>query len=171
MSENDVVEEGTVLDPDPGRQAAFEEMQAAWKRQYETLDILKETAKTMLGYTSVFLGLIGVLQISGFFALPSITYKALGAVCAAAYIVLVCLCLGVMSPAGMFGPILAEWNTLALYMFNKENNELLNRRIYDYVEAIEMNNQVLKKKALQVKWAGVLFPLIIVLLFLMGLFA
>jgi len=156
---------------DPGRLAAFEEMQGVWKRQYESLAILKETAKTILGYTSLFLGLLSVLQISNFFSSPSVIYKWLGGAAAASYICLVWLCLTIIAPTEVYAPIDSEWDVLAEYLFDKSGDALLEQRIVSYLGVIKDNDIVLAKRSAMLKWAGRLFAAIVLLLFLMGLAA
>lgn len=156
---------------DPGRQAALEEMQGVWKRQYESLDTVKSTAKTIMGYSSLLLGLIGVLQLSGLFSSLSGLYVFLAVTTAVAYIVLVCICVTIINMTVFYGPILSDWKMLDKQLFNKTDNKLLEQRIADYLCAIEKNNEVLKKRVEMLNFAIILFPVIIALLFLMGLAA
>jgi len=157
--------------PDPGRQAALEEMQGVWARQYESLAILKENAKTILSYTSLFLGLIGILQISNFFSSPSIVYKWLASAAAIGYIVLVWLTLTILGPAKVQGPIDSDRGVLEEYFYDKTGDELVEQRIASYLGAIRKNDVVIMKRAVMLTWASRLFATIIFLLFLMGIFA
>lgn len=148
-----------------------EEMQAVLKRQYDGMDAIKATARSILSAASLITALLGAFQI--FTARIDPAYQGLypyGILAALVlYIGLIAGCAMALMPVTMKGPIAANWPELSAQFVGKADREIMKVRLSGLLNAIELNAPLLRKMRWVTVLAGILLVIEVVLLVLLSL--
>ena len=141
----------------------IEEAQNVLKRQHEGITALNAKARSLLSATSMILALIGTLQLT----LKDYHGQAFWILFGAAlvlYAVLVLLTTMVQQPVTLSGPVAAEWEVISVEFARHNRIEMLEQRLTDTLNAIDLNRPAISKKRTQSSFAGLLLPIIVVIL-------
>ncbi len=154
-----------------GLKVCVDEMNRNLKFQYEGIDSLKATARSILSAASLVTGLMGILQL----VRPAIQADFVGlynfGIVAAVlmYIGLIVASVRSITAITMFAPVAADWMVVQTTFANKSGADLLNMQISALQQAIRANEPIIKHQRDLVLTACVLLPAIVVVLFAMSL--
>jgi len=167
MSENNVVYKNERITLD----IALDEMKKTLSRQFEGLDIFKETAKNLFGASSLVLSLIGALQL----VRPNIVnewvciYNAMIILALSLYAFMLAICLWVILPTKLYQPVGTDWDEIYKF-FTGDEIFIYRNYLLAYTKTVEeMNPPVLRSRRIALYIAGILLFLIISLLLLLSL--
>jgi len=154
-----------------GYETSIEEARSQLNRQFESVDALREIARTLLSSASLVFAFLGVFQLVFTPSKPPYTVWhgfVLSAI-VALYVSLVVICVVVVSPAGMNGPIEPTWETLYSAFVSRSGVELLRMQLSAYLNAIALNDKTISRRQRLTVIAGALLPAISVLLAVLGM--
>lgn len=154
-----------------GLKVCVDEMNRNLKLQYEGVDVLKATARSILSAASLVSGLMGVLQLARpVVKADFLELYNLGIVVAVVlYVALIIVCVISITGITMFAPVAADWRTLKTTFAVKTGDDLLDLQISALLNAITTNEPIIKRQRNLVIAACVLLPAIIVVLFALSL--
>ena len=148
---------------------SLEEMKNFLTLQFSGITAIKNTARVILGTTSVIIAMIGTLQI--FRPVPDDVirvYLLLIILVIILYLILIILCVLVLSPLDLHGPIDPSWDTLKKYIIGQHGEELVKIQISAYLNAISLNDKILNKRKNQMLIASIILPIIVIFLIILG---
>lgn len=152
-------------------QVATEEMQAVLNRQYDGMDAIKATARSILSAASLITALLGALQI--FSARIDPAYQVLypyGITMALVlYIALIAGCAVALLPVTMKGPIAPNWKVLSDSFVGKDERAIMEMRLSCLLNAIDLNAPLLRRMRLVTILSGALLVLEVCLLVMLSL--
>jgi hypothetical protein len=154
------------MDNIDGLKVGVEEMNRNLKLQYEGIDSLKATARSVLSAASLITGLMSLLQL----ARPTIQpdYVALfnlGIVLTLIlYVLLIGACLAAISALTLKAPVAADWVVIQRFFGGKTGTELMNLQISALLHAITTNEPIIARQRRLVIIACILLPIIVVIL-------
>ncbi len=154
-----------------GLKVCVDEMNRNLKFQYEGIDSLKATARSILSAASLVTGLMGILQL----VRPTIQADFVGlynfgiAAAVLLYIGLIVSAVSSITAITMFAPVAADWTVVQTTFADKSGADLLNMQISALQQAIRANEPIIKHQRDLVLTACVLLPAIVVVLFAMSL--
>ena len=152
-----------------GLRLALEEMRMLYEQRFESSDALDKKAGTLLSSASLVLSIVTTLQLtqSGpdqpwfyWFGL----FLAFGL-----YIGMITLTVIAITPKTYTTPIKADWNVLDQRLFQNDEQHALLNLIKAYMDRNNASKTIIKRKANQIRWAGGLLAIIVVLLSLLSL--
>ena len=148
-------------------QAGLEEIKCEYDRVLEGLDGIRDTARAILSAASIIITVIGaariVLSSTSILSEP-IQIGILVLICIY-FFILVVLCIGLVSPSDIRGPLKADENEIIARYMNQPEDEILKIRIVSYVLAMNENKKVINNAKNKLDWAGA-FMIVNVLLLL-----
>lgn len=148
-------------------QVAIEEMRIHLQRQNESVQAYKATARSLLSAASLIVALTATLQLFSVKIEPSSInlYNLLIVSAMALYIALIFCCVATLFPIDLKGPIGPDWELLRKVFFNKEDREILKIQLSQLVRVISRNATTLESPSRYVRFASVLLPVVVILLF------
>lgn len=152
-------------------QVSIEEMRGVLKQQWDGMDAIKATARSVLSAASLIVALLGALQVLNARVDPAYQdlYHAGILVALGLYVLLVAGCSTALLPVTMKGPVMASWEVLQQAFSGKEEREILKMRLSGLLNAIALNTGPLRRMRALTTLALLLLPLEVVLLMLLGL--
>jgi hypothetical protein len=154
------------MDNTDGLKVCIDEMNRNLKMQYEAIDSLKATARSVLSAASLITGLLAVLQL----ARPTIQadYVSLYNVGIGftlfLYALLIIACVAAISGLTMKAPLNADWNELQRFFASKTGLDLVNLHLASLLKAVNANEPIIKRQRLLVLSACILLPVIVAIL-------
>lgn len=164
-----------------GLEISIEEMRYRLKSQYEGVDAIKATARTVFGASSLIVSLLAALQLSNVRVDPTFSAAySIGVVLAMAlYAFQITLCISVLLPVSLNGPVKEDWdilyesftgwNELLQDFTGKSEIEILRKRLSAYLNAIELNEPIISDSRRTATWASYILPVIVIILLLLSL--
>ena len=154
-----------------GIQVCIEEMQKTLERVLASMDTIKNTARSTLSSASIILALVSALQIlSPRIQAPWVPVYGIGlAIIAIAYVILVALCVYVLAPVSMIGPVSPEWSALKEAFTDKDQQEIMLLRLGGLINAIDQNKPIVKHYSRLSIIASALLPALVGFLLLLAL--
>lgn len=154
-----------------GLKVGLDELNRDLKLQYEGVDTLKATARSILSAASLVAGLMGVLQLARPAIQPEfISLYNFGIVSAVGlYVALIVVTVKSITAVSMLAPMAAKWETIRDYFENKTGVDLVKMQIGALLNAIAANEPIVDRQRQLVLTACVLLPMIVVVLFLLSL--
>jgi hypothetical protein len=155
-----------ILNEKFGLEVAIEEMQAAFERQLSSVDAIKATARTMFGAASLIVSLFGALQLTNVQLVANLVglYNITLIITGILYLGLVTLCILVLSPIDLKGPIKEDWGELYKHFTGKSEVEILRSRLIAYIGAIEDNQEPIRRRRRLAIWAGIILAIIVIMM-------
>lgn len=153
-------------------EVSIEEMQRSLKSQFEGIDAIKSTARTVFGASSLIVSLLAALQL----AIPRIIPNLLAAyqigvvLALILYAFQVTICIYVLLPISVSGPVQADWDVLYNAFSGDSKVEVMRMRLSAYLNAIELNEPKIQELKKITTVASVILPIIVVILLILSLF-
>jgi len=147
------------------------EMKINLEEIYSGITASKKFVQQIFTSSSLLIAIISSLQIFNekIFNDNSLLFTTGIFVVALLYIVQVALCIIVMSPVGAIGVVGSDWDVLfPAYVNNKTKIEALRQHLSSYIKAVNANYPIMLKRAKLARITGYLFPIIILLLFILS---
>jgi hypothetical protein len=139
----------------------LEEMKAQLERTYTGMDTNKATANALLQGASMIVAFIGLLtgnnqlQKLHILNIPSEAVLVM-------YAVLVVLCVAVIRPIKMYGPVKPNWITLDDAFTGKSEKDILEKQLSGYLNVIGKNEEIVKRYSVMVTVASILLGMIVI---------
>lgn len=146
----------------PGYEMAVEEMRFVLEQQYDGIGIIKSTAQNLLSVSSVIVGLYSALQLLGnqIPARNSSLYIAALIASAVLYVFQTALCIYVLRPIGVHGPIRADWDVVMDNLAQLQDEKQVRIQLLsNYINAIDKNRPITSQLARTVNLAAALLVL------------
>ncbi|MGV0974481.1 MAG: hypothetical protein ACOYBO_00975 [Azonexus sp.] len=153
-----------------GLNIGVSEMNRNLKLQYEGVDSLKATARSVLAAASLITGLMALLQLvrpiqSDYFGLFSV---AIG-ITMVLYVLLIVACVASISALTLAAPVNANWNEIQQFFAGKTGTELADLQIATLLNAIKANEPIIARQRVLVLTACWILPAIVVILLALSL--
>jgi hypothetical protein len=144
---------------------ALQEAKASLDHQYESIEAVERTARTVLGSASLITSIIGALQLQFLEkgALEPIYFIVLGA-----YVPLILLCVWALQPIDVEIPIKADYEVYRDMMTHSEE-ELIRRLVATYLDVETKTFEMIKYRSYASSIASILLGIIVTLLILIPL--
>lgn len=149
-----------------GLKVCVDEMDRNLKLQYEGVDALKATARSVLSSASLITALMTVLQL----ARPNIQadyvsiYNATIASTMILYVSLIATCVASISGITMKAPIGADWETLYQSFASKTETDLLRMQVAALLQVVKLNEPIVNRQRWLVLTSCILLPIIVFIL-------
>jgi hypothetical protein len=126
----------------------FEEAQDKLKRQFASMNVMREHGKLMLGSSSIVVSLFTLFKISSAHIKENfvLLYFFLVALMALFYFLVVYFSIKATLPNSLEHGIEATWEYYTEQFMNQTDNLILQRRTYLYLEAIKNNQPMLESQ-------------------------
>lgn len=145
-------------------------MQRSLAAQNSGIDSMKSTARTLLGASSVIVSLLAALNLINI--QPKTEYAWLYHLiiffAAGLYAIQMVLCISVLSPIKLSGPIEEDWDLLYQTFASKSEIGIKREQLDVYLKAIEENKPVVIKIRNRIKYASWLLPVVVIILLLLS---
>jgi len=154
-----------------GLQVCIDEMNRNLKLQYEGVDSLKATARSILSAASLITGLMSVLQLSRPpIQAAYIDLYNLGIVVASAlFIALIITSIRSIMAITLQAPVVADWQALSAGLAEKTGPDLARQHLSNLLNAIARNQPIIDRQTRLVWAACILLPLVVAALFMLSL--
>ena len=140
-------------------------------RQNESVDSIKNHAKTLFGGLSIFLPIFSSVQLfSGKENEIPCIYLISIALMGVGYVWLLILMLKILSPDKYYGPIIMEKERLSEAFMNKQEREVILMKFSANLNAIRLNIPTLLRKHKMLKQANIIFAITIILAIIASIF-
>ena len=168
----DQIQEEDLFENVDGWQVGVEEMKSLYRLQFESVDIRKDQAKTILGASSIVIAILGALQLVGVQVVAEWLYVYNAAIVLAVglYVASIVLCFLALDAVTLIYPVEDDWDTIYEHFGSQETDlDLAKKLLVSYLGAIEENRPTLIRHSLLVRWASILLPVVVVILLLLSL--
>lgn len=120
------------------------EMQSLLKNQLETFEVFKSTTRTIFGGSSLILALVSILQVFNVNVQASWYWVYVSGIILLAflYLILIALCIRILMPVKVHGPIKADWDEIYDAFMEKSKVEILRQQLSSILNAIELNRPI-----------------------------
>ena len=160
MNENEI----EFQNEEDGLKIAIEEMKKNLTAQFEGLDAIKISARTIFGAGSLIISIISAFELG---KMKQSWYLLLFLIF---YILLVILCIYILSPVKMDLPVKSDWDEI-YESFMGEKIPVLRTWLYSYINTIQKNKTILTIRAYLTILASIILATIVVLIILMSFFS
>jgi len=143
---------------------ALEEMRRSFDLNDNSSDVLDQKASSILGNSSVIIGIFMTLHIA-LITTPKTTLYWMGILLLlGTYLVLVILCASAFWPTNYRRPIQINWETISTEILSTSAKNVNQRLISSYINCINYNKEKNNQKATRIKIASFLMFAIICIL-------
>jgi hypothetical protein len=138
-----------MIDANFGEKVCLDEAKKAFERQSLSMDRLKDMSKTLFQSASIIVAIIAALKIWGSNAtgFTSLAFVALLILSLLSYVSLIYLFVRTLSPTGWNGPIKNDWDVLYGAFGDKEEIDVIRMQISSYLNAFQLNDEILLRFA------------------------
>lgn len=154
-----------------GMQAALDEVEKAYTNQLSSMDAIKSTTRSILSSASLIVSLISTLQLFTSKVAPEwlIWYRAGVGLIAFLYIILILLCIIVLVPTNMFGPVSLNWKVLVETFDKKKEKDVIDMRVSALINAIDLNRPNVRRASRLTLVTCIILPIIVITLILLAM--
>ncbi len=153
MNEN----ENEIQNEEAGLQISIQEMKQNLTKQFESMDAIKSSARTIFGAGSLIISIISAFELGkmnqSWFLLLFLFL----------YILLVIICIYILAPVKMDLPVKSDWGEIYEF-FMGEKIPVLRTWVYSYIHTIQENNKIVVKREKLTVIAGIILAIIVVLI-------
>ena len=153
MNENEI----EFQNEEDGLKIAIEEMKKNLTAQFEGMDAIKASARTIFGAGSLIISIISAFELG---KMKQSWYLLLFLIL---YVLLVIICIYILSPVKMDLPVKSDWDEI-YESFMGEKIPVLRTWLYSYINTIQKNKTILTIRAYLTILAGIILAIIVVLI-------
>lgn len=141
-----------------------------YEDQIESLNVFKATSRTVFSASSIILSLVGALQV--FTTIPTdfkVLYQIIIAGISVLYLALVIISLVLISPARWTTPLKLDWDYMAAYIGNENEENSILKETSAYLGAIDKNRKTVKCRRRMTILQEIIFCAIVLAVLFAGL--
>lgn len=149
---------------------ALDELKRHHERTNNNIDTIRETGRTIIGAASIGLPLLSAARLlqSGKGILPDDLRPPFILLAAVGYIILMVLCLKIISPIPLYGPLNTSQDEVDTFYSGKEEKNVLPMLVQQYLKIATLNQFETITLVRKVRWAiALLIVDTVLLLFLL----
>jgi hypothetical protein len=151
-------------------QVSIEEMSELLDKQFDSMEAIKTTARTIFGSASLVTSILGAFKLTTIIIVEDYAkYFNIGIVISMVlYVILIVCCIFILLPINMKLPIEANWKVLRDAFVGKEERDILKMQLSAYLNAISHNDKLINSKKKLATIASVILPLIVITLLIVS---
>ncbi len=146
----------------------LDEARIKLNRQFTSIAVFRDHAKTVFGASSIIVSLFSTLKIDNNPQDKIGIYVVLWLLIAICYLVLTFMGIKAIFPKEIFGATEATWENYKETYFGKTKEDVLLQQISNYLDVIGENQKVVIDQEKWSKKISIIFPVLVILIVILG---